>query len=68
MRWLLLLLVLFAGCKPETAEERQRRVEADLQEIDRLQQKRFKYEAEQKAAQDSLEMREAINKAKANSK
>lgn len=54
-------IILMAGCVKHTQQD----YENDLKEIDRLQRDRFKYEAEQQKAKDQLEIREAINRAKA---
>lgn len=64
MKWSLMLLVLCVGCNQSPAD-RQQQMESDLKEIDRLQQDRFRHEAKSQAAEDDMQMREAINKAKA---
>ena len=66
MKLLYVLLVIFMlGCG-QNAGQRQQQMESDLKEIDRMQQDRFKYEAKQQEFQDRMELRETINRAKAN--
>ena len=65
----MLFLFSLSGCKPMTAEEykefKRQQMKADLEEIDRLQQDRFRYEAQQEKALYNMKLREEINRAKA---